>query len=76
MSPPLNGQPGLDGLCELSARLLFSAVEWAKNVPLFAELSALDQISLLRSVDQIHISEFRFCLAHSHRPTKEELYVK
>ena len=39
----------LDNLCELAARLLFSAVEWARNIPFFTELPLIDQVSLLRS---------------------------
>jgi len=29
---------GIDNICELAARLLFSAVEWARNIPFFPEL--------------------------------------
>lgn len=38
----------IDSICELAARLLFSAIEWAKNLPFFAKLNTSDQISLLR----------------------------
>ncbi|KRX26504.1 Nuclear receptor subfamily 2 group F member 1-A [Trichinella nelsoni] len=39
---------GIDNLCELAARLLFSAVEWARNIPFFPELLVTDQVALLR----------------------------
>ncbi|XP_043577367.1 COUP transcription factor 1-like isoform X2 [Chiloscyllium plagiosum] len=38
----------IDNICELAARLLFSAVEWARNVPFFHELQISDQVALLR----------------------------
>ncbi|XP_066923676.1 nuclear receptor subfamily 2 group F member 1-B-like isoform X2 [Clytia hemisphaerica] len=34
--------------CELAARLLFSAVEWARNIPFFPDLAITDQVALLR----------------------------
>lgn len=36
---------GIDNICELAARLLFSAVEWARNIPFFPELQVTDQVS-------------------------------
>ncbi|XP_061220399.1 nuclear receptor subfamily 2 group F member 1-A-like [Neopsephotus bourkii] len=40
---------GIESICELAARLLFSAVEWAKGiVPFFPELPLSDQVALLR----------------------------
>uniref|UniRef100_A0A3B4DJ40 Nuclear receptor subfamily 2 group F member 1 n=2 Tax=Pygocentrus nattereri TaxID=42514 RepID=A0A3B4DJ40_PYGNA len=39
---------GIENICELAARLLFSAVEWARNIPFFPELQITDQVSLLR----------------------------
>ncbi|XP_031781423.1 COUP transcription factor 2 isoform X2 [Nasonia vitripennis] len=41
---------GIDNICELAARLLFSAVEWAKNIPFFPDLQVTDQVALLRLV--------------------------
>ena len=41
---------GIDGVCEFAARLLFSAVEWARNIPGFPELQVTDQVALLRLV--------------------------
>ncbi|KAI4500009.1 hypothetical protein M0802_004879 [Mischocyttarus mexicanus] len=41
---------GIDSICELAARLLFSAVEWARNIPFFPELQVTDQVALLRLV--------------------------
>ncbi|KFD57876.1 hypothetical protein M513_01109 [Trichuris suis] len=38
----------IDSLSELAARLLFSAVEWARNIPFFPELLVTDQVALLR----------------------------
>lgn len=39
---------GIDNVCELAARLLFSTVEWARHAPFFPELPAADQVALLR----------------------------
>ena len=41
---------GIDNICEFAARLLFSAVEWARNIPGFPELQVTDQVALLRLV--------------------------
>jgi hypothetical protein len=32
---------GIENVCELAARLLFSAVEWARNIPFFPELQVI-----------------------------------
>ncbi|VDM95437.1 unnamed protein product [Thelazia callipaeda] len=40
---------GMDNIYEFGAKLLFSAVEWAKNIPFFIELNDTDQLTLLRS---------------------------
>lgn len=45
-----NNIMGIDNICELAARLLFSAVEWAKNIPFFPDLQVTDQVALLRLV--------------------------
>ena len=37
---------GIENICELAARLLFSAVEWARNIPFFPDLQITDQVSL------------------------------
>jgi len=42
------GLVGIEGICELAARLLFSAVEWTKNIPFFPDLQTSDQVGLLR----------------------------
>ena len=42
------GLVGIEGICELAARLLFSAVEWARNIPFFPDLQTTDQVGLLR----------------------------
>lgn len=39
---------GVDNMCEFAARLLFNAVEWARNIPGFPELQLVDQVALLR----------------------------
>ena len=41
---------GIDSICEFAAKLLFSAVEWARNIPGFPELQLTDQVALLRLV--------------------------
>ena len=54
--PQSMGMPGMSGYgvmggvdnCELAARLLFSAVEWTRNIPFFPDLAVTDQIALLR----------------------------
>ena len=47
--PPYIVPPnGVENVCELAARLLFSAVEWARNIPFFPELQISDQVALLR----------------------------
>ena len=35
---------GIDNICELAARLLFSTIEWARNIPFFPELPVSDQV--------------------------------
>ena len=46
----MGGYGGLMGVdnSELAARLLFSAVEWSRNIPFFPELHVTDQVALLR----------------------------
>ncbi|KAK6308705.1 hypothetical protein J4Q44_G00201680 [Coregonus suidteri] len=39
---------GIDNICELAARLLFSTIEWARNIPYFPELPVSEQVALLR----------------------------
>jgi len=43
-----NNLMGIENICELAARLLFSAVEWARNIPFFPDLQVTDQVALLR----------------------------
>ena len=45
-----NNMIGIDNICEFAARILFSAVEWARNIPGFPELQLTDQVALLRLV--------------------------
>ncbi|XP_072594230.1 photoreceptor-specific nuclear receptor [Vulpes vulpes] len=48
-SSPYSSSPpcGLDSIQETSARLLFMAVKWAKNLPVFSNLPFRDQVILL-----------------------------
>ncbi|VDK60124.1 unnamed protein product [Gongylonema pulchrum] len=39
----------MDNIYEFGAKLLFSAVEWAKNLAIFNELTDTDQLTLLRA---------------------------
>ncbi|KAG5848055.1 hypothetical protein ANANG_G00132770 [Anguilla anguilla] len=39
---------GIDSICELAARLLFSTIEWARSIPFFPELPLSEQVALLR----------------------------
>ncbi|XP_068601136.1 COUP transcription factor 2-like [Brachionichthys hirsutus] len=43
-----NSIMGIENICELAARMLFSAVEWARNIPFFPDLQVTDQVALLR----------------------------
>ncbi|KAL0977998.1 hypothetical protein UPYG_G00164480 [Umbra pygmaea] len=43
-----NNLVGIENICELAARMLFSAVEWARNIPFFPDLQVTDQVALLR----------------------------
>ncbi|XP_064841471.1 COUP transcription factor 2-like isoform X1 [Oncorhynchus masou masou] len=43
-----NNLVGIENICELAARMLFSAVEWARNIPFFPDLQITDQVALLR----------------------------
>ncbi|XP_020515439.1 COUP transcription factor 2 [Labrus bergylta] len=43
-----NNLMGIENICELAARMLFSAVEWARNIPFFPDLQVTDQVALLR----------------------------
>lgn len=44
-----NNLMGIENICELAARLLFSAVEWAKNIPFFPDLQLMDQVRTTRT---------------------------
>lgn len=48
VSTPAPNMLGIENVCELAARLLFSAVEWARNIPFFPELQLSDQVSRAR----------------------------
>lgn len=47
---PASNMIGIDNICEFAARLLFSAVEWSKNIPGFPDLQIADQVALLKLV--------------------------
>jgi Ligand-binding domain of nuclear hormone receptor len=44
-TPSTHNLMGIENICELAARLLFSAVEWAKNIPFFPDLQLSDQVN-------------------------------
>uniref|UniRef100_A0A0K2UTQ1 Steroid receptor sevenup, isoforms B/Clike [Bombus impatiens] n=2 Tax=Lepeophtheirus salmonis TaxID=72036 RepID=A0A0K2UTQ1_LEPSM len=46
----MSNMVGIDNICEFAARLLFSAIEWARNIPGFPDLPITDQVALLRLV--------------------------
>ena len=50
MQMATNNMVGIDNICEFAARLLFSAVEWSRNIPGFPDLAVTDQVALLRLV--------------------------
>lgn len=39
---------GIDNICELAARLLFSIIEWSRSIPYFPDLPVSEQVALLR----------------------------
>jgi len=43
------GVAGSEHVYEMAARLLFNAVDWARNVPFFSALATNDQVALLRN---------------------------
>ena len=45
-----NNMTGIEQICEMAARLMFSSVEWTRNIPGFPELQVTDQVGLLRLV--------------------------
>ena len=47
--PTFGAHLAMESMCELAARLLFSGVEWARNIPFFTELPLIDQVCMLRS---------------------------
>ena len=49
---------GIDNICELAARLLFSAVEWSRNIPFFPELQVTDQVSVVIIVSDLFVCLF------------------
>lgn len=44
MQAPASPILGIDSICELAARLLFSTIEWARNIPYFPELPVSEQV--------------------------------
>lgn len=45
-----NNMTGIDNICEMAARIMFSSVEWSRGIPGFPELQVTDQVALLRLV--------------------------
>merc|ERR1711992_262905 len=41
---------GIEQICGMAARIMFSSVEWTRNIPGFPELQVTDQVGLLRLV--------------------------
>lgn len=57
---------GIDNVCELAARLLFSTVEWARHAPFFPELPVADQVALLRlQLEQLFVLAAQAALLHT-----------
>ena len=58
---PTSGLMGVESVCELAARLLFCAVEWARGIPFFPELQITDQVcsTCQKSVKMTDIGESR-----------------
>lgn len=52
-----NNLMGIENICELAARLLFSAVEWAKNIPFFPDLQLMDQVSQPISASNFKVTD-------------------
>jgi len=55
MQQSSNNIMGIENICELAARLLFSAVEWARNIPFFPDLQITDQV-LIFHVSSVNCS--------------------
>ena len=55
---PTSGLMGVESVCELAARLLFCAVEWARGIPFFPELQITDQVSENISLIQQKLKTF------------------
>ena len=49
-STSANGLLSIETMCEMAARILFAAVDWARKIPHFPDLQVQDQVSLLRMV--------------------------
>lgn len=48
---------GIENICELAARLLFSAVEWARNIPFFPDLQVILELYVF-----VHLSFGQYLL--------------
>ena len=63
--PMPNQIMGIENICEQASRLLFSAIEWSRNIPFFPDLQVNDQVTMLKWV----WSElFILNVAQSHMP--------
>merc|ERR1711892_1014929 len=51
-----NNMTGIEQICEMAARLMFSSVEWTRNIPGFPELHVTDQVALLLAAAGLHAS--------------------
>lgn len=52
---------------ETSARLLFMAVKWAKNLPSFAELAFRDQVNSIRALKKLEEKKHFLKCVHIRR---------
>jgi len=58
MQQSSNNIMGIENICELAARLLFSAVEWARNIPFFPDLQITDQVAYTSILSPVSIGVF------------------
>lgn len=49
-TPASNGLMSIETMCEMAARILFAAIDWARKIPHFTDLQVTDQVTLLRMV--------------------------
>jgi len=67
-----NNLMGIENICELAARLLFSAVEWARNIPFFPDLQITDQVNIPLSLFHYH---FRYLTYMIEVLNKKDIFI-